>query len=208
MSNTHDPGHPATRATIKEMPSETGLDDFDELTNPDASGPQATPTPQIEPAADATNDDDVLDAAATGHYSSSGVEVAVVHERGVSERPGQWRAFEIWTMKRVYAIDGQMQCFGVMDRATGRAVERHAFLGARLMGGERKDDGAMSFSYPLPTPGSEAVFQIKSATKGRYGHTSPVEKVVVRIRITHTDGASGDHLWEEITHTLRPPPAP
>jgi hypothetical protein len=204
MSNEHDPGYRATRPTIKEMPSETGLDDFNEheLTNPDASGP---PGARGAPAADA---DDLLDGAATGHYSASGIEVAVVHERGVSERPGQWRAFEIWTAKRVYAIDGQMQCFGVMDRATGRADERHAFLGARLMGGEHKLDGAMSFSYPLPTPGSEAVFQIKSATKGRYGHTSPVEKVVMRIRITHADAKNGDRLWEDITHTFRPPPAP
>ncbi len=182
MSNVQDPGHPAHRQTMKEMPSQTGLDDFaeHELTSPD-HGPPAAAAP--------------LD-----------IEVALVHERGVSRRPGQWRAFEIWTAKSVYAIDGQMLCFGVMDRKSGLADERHAFLGARLMGGEHKIDGAISFSHPLPTPGSDAIFQIKSPTRGRYGHTSPVEKVVVRIRVTHAPVDSGDTLWEEITQTFRPLP--
>jgi hypothetical protein len=202
MSTTQDPGHPAHRQTIKEMPSETGMDDFDEheLTSPDLA-PAPAPPIGIRPEAD-----EALESAPTGHFQAPGVEIAVVHERGVAARPGQWRAFEIWTAKRVYAIDGQMLCFGVMDRASGRADERHAFLGARLMGGEHKAQGAMSFSHPLPTPGAEAVFQIKSATRGRYGHTSPVEKVVVRIRVTHAPVDNGDTLWEEITHTFRPPP--
>ena len=183
MSSVDD-DHPAARRTIKEMPSQTGLDDFEEheLTNPEHGPPAAAPA---------------LD-----------IEVALVHEKGVSSRPGQWRAFEIWTAKSVYAIDGQMLCFGVMDRKSGHADERHAFLGARLMGGERKEDGALSFSHPLPVPGSDAIFQIKGAakspTRGRFGHTSPVEKVVVRIRVTHAPLESGDKLWEEITQTFRP----
>jgi hypothetical protein len=187
MAAVDDPADPAQRRTMKEIPSQTGLDDFDahELTDPEHHGPPAAAPP--------------LD-----------IEVALVHERGVSERPGQWRAFEVWTAKSVYAIDGQLHCFGVMDRSSGRADDKHAFLGARLMGGERKIDGSMSFSHPLPTPGSDAIFQIsqtvKGVTRARYGHTSPVEKVVVRIRVTHAPVDSGDTLWEEITQTFRPLP--
>src|SRR5258708_1991989 len=176
MAAVDDPADPAQRRTMKEIPSQTGLDDFaeHELTDPEHHGPPAAAPP--------------LD-----------IEVALVHERGVSARPGQWRAFEIWTAKSVYAIDGQLHCIGVMDRSNGRADDKHAFLGARLMGGERKVDGSMSFSHPLPTPGSDAIFQIsqtvKGATRARYGHTSPVEKVVVRIRVTHAPVDSGDTLW-------------
>jgi hypothetical protein len=172
---------PAQRRTMKELPSQTGLDDFAEH---ELTSPEHGPPPEAPP----------LD-----------VEVALVHERGVSPRPGQWRAFEIWTAKSVYAIDGQLLCIGVMDRATGQADAQHAFLGARLMGGERKQAGAMSFSHPLPVPGGDAIFQIsKSAMRSRYGHTSAVEKVVVRIRVTHAPVDSGDTLWEEITQTFRP----
>jgi hypothetical protein len=201
MSREHDPGHPATRPTIKEMPSQTGLDDF---AAQDETNPERTPPPFAEH--DTAEEGGGEPAGApVGQFHAHGLEVSMVHERGKSARPGQWRAFEVWTAKSIYAIDGQMTCFGVMDRVSGRADERHAFLGARLMGGERKVEGAMSFSHPLPTPGSEAVFQIKSATRGRYGHTSLVEKVVLRIRVTHAVMDSGDTLWEEITHTFRPP---
>ena len=187
MSSGDDP---SKRLTMKEIPSQTGMDDFDEdiRTQPGHPPPPAAPN---------------LD-----------IEVALVHERGVSERPGQWRAFEIWTAKSIYAIDGQMLCFGVVDRASGRSDEKHSFLGARLMGGERKQGGAMSFSHPLPVPGGDAIFQIappgatapqgKSGAHGRYGHTSAVEKVVVRIRVSHAPVDSGDTLWEEITQTFRP----
>jgi hypothetical protein len=174
--------HRANRPTMKQVPSQNGLDDFDEPTNPDHGPPPAAET--------------------------LGIETVLIHERGVGSRPGQWRAFEIWTSKSIYAIDGQMLCFGVMDRVTGKVDQKHAFLGARLMGGEQKTGKALNFSHPLPVPGSDAIFQIKSPMKGRYGHTSPVEKVVVRIRVTHAPAPmdTGDKMWDTITQTFRPPP--
>ena len=221
MPGTTDPNHPATRRTIKEIPSQTGLDDFDEaeLTSPGyaiGSGGHPTATTTIlegSPGHDTVPPFDSSDATPRPEIlppvaGVPGIEVVLIHEKGLSETPGTWRVYEIWTAKSVYAIDGQMLCLGVMDRVTGRADEKHRFLGARLMGGEAKSNGGMSFSYPLPTPGAEAVFQIKSATRGRYGHTSPVEKVVLRVRVTHAVLESTDRLWEEITQTFRLPPGP
>jgi hypothetical protein len=222
VPGTTDPNHPATRRTIKEIPSQTGLDDFDEaeLTSPGYAigSVGSVGHTAAEVAAAGTGHDtlppfDSSDANPVPEIAHAvggipGIEVQLVHEKGLSQRPGQWRVFEIWTAKSVYAVDGNMLCFGVMDRATGRADEQHRFLGARLMGGESKANGSMSFSYPLPTPGGEAVFQIRSATRGRYGHTSPVEKVVLRVRVTHAVVESTDRLWEEITQTFRLPPGP
>jgi hypothetical protein len=196
MDTPRPPGAKPGRTTIREFPSETGLDDFDEheLTAVD-------PMQAVSQGGETLEDPlDVLPEEAP-----PAVEVAVIQEHGVSARPGQWRAFEVWTGNRVYAIDGHMTCFGVMDRSTGKPDQKHAFLGARLMGGERRDGTTMSLSYPVPTVGSEAVFQVKSGTRGRYGHTSPVEKVVLRIRVTLATFDDPESMWEEITHTFRKP---
>ena len=185
------------RITIREIPSETGLDDFDEH--------ELTAVDPMQAAQLAAHEPSLEDALDSLPEPPPAVEVAVIQEHCVSARPGQWRAFEVWTHNRVYAMDGHMTCFGVMDRSTGKPDLKHAFLGARLMGGERRDGTTMSLSYPLPVPQSEAVFQVKSGTRGRYGHTSPVEKVVVRVRVTLATIADPESMWEEITHTFRKP---
>jgi hypothetical protein len=203
MSDRRRPG----RITTREFASQTGMDDFDEeeLTNADHAS-------RLTSHADEQTLDDPhgMRAGSTGDtdagpYFPAGIEVAIVREHGVSKTPGQWRAYEVWTGNRVYAVDGHMTCFGVMDRATGKPDPNHAFIGARLMGGEKRDDGALQLAFPLPTPGTEAVFQLKSGTKGRYGHTSRVEKVVVRIRVTMAQLDNPESMWEEITSTFRKP---
>jgi hypothetical protein len=187
------------------------------MTTPDGSPPHLRPTIKAMDAtgefedAEATRPEGkTLDPDATGedlqppplHHE---VEVQVIHERSAG-RPSEWRAVEIWTSNRIYAVDGHMRCIAVLDRGTGHPDDKHSFLGARLMGGEHKDgDGNMAFSHPLPTPGHEAVFQSASPTRGRYGHTSPVERVILRIRVTHAslDAEESDGVWDEITSTSR-----
>jgi hypothetical protein len=193
------------RITIREFASQTGLDDFDEdeLTNVDKKRALGSESHPDEPTLDDPHGQ--VGTPPPEPMFPSGIEVVLVQEHGVSQRPGQWRAFEVWTSKRVYAVDGSMVCFGVMDRATGQPDPKHAFLGARLMGGEKREEGGMRLTHPLPTPGTEAVFQIKSATKGRYGHTSTVEKVVARIRVTVARIDDPDTMWEDITTSFRKP---
>jgi hypothetical protein len=46
-------------------------------------------------------------------------------------------------------------------------------------------------SYPLPRPGSFAVFESTKANRRQFSRTSSVERVVLRLRIvTITDGTS------------------
>src|SRR5882672_3797732 len=49
------------------------------------------------------------------------VEVVVVREDAISDAPRTpWRAYEIWTMNRVYGLDATFKCIEVLDRTTGK----------------------------------------------------------------------------------------
>lgn len=130
-----------------------------------------------------------------GALRPDGVEVDIVHEAPGRPESGRWRAFEVWTKKSVYAIDAHLQCIAVIDRATGAADARHRFVGASLMGGEHKNAGKRSFSYPLPVPGGDAVFQLGTAQSGIFGHTSTVERVLMRLRVTQVEVEDTDAFW-------------
>ncbi len=112
-----------------------------------------------------------------------GVEVIVVNEVHVDgAAPRAWRAAEVWTKRRVYALDSSFRCVEVKVRETDVIEAGHEMLGARLSGGRIRSEGAVRFSYPLPLPGMEAMF---SRSK-KHGYTSPVERMVVRIRLVET----------------------
>jgi hypothetical protein len=150
-----------------------------------------------------------------GQLRPDNVEIDLVQVDDAADMDGRWRTLEIWTQKSVYAVDADLRCFAVIDRASGNADTRHRFIGARLMGGEHKSDGQRAFSYPVPVPGGDAVFQIISTSSkpgvhaGAFGHTSAVERVLLRIRVTRvptastpTVAGSTDALWADIRKTL------
>jgi hypothetical protein len=127
--------------------------------------------------------------------AAGGIELVVIDETQI---PGAsrklWRAAEIWTKRRVYGLDSTFLCTEVLDRATGRAETKHDLLGARLGGGRLREKEGVRFSYPLPLPGMEAMFM-----KGtRYGYTSIVERMVVRIRVLETASDEVPPSWEDI----------
>ncbi|AKV01931.1 hypothetical protein AKJ09_08594 [Labilithrix luteola] len=136
----------------------------------------------------------VLDAPPRSR-SAEGIELLVVDEKqgpGAERRP--WRAAEVWTKRRVYGLDSTFKCVEILDRATGRPEVGNEMLGARLGGGRLREKDAVRFSYPLPLPGMEAMF-----SKGRkHGYTSPIERMVVRIRVLHTSPDEAVPTWEEI----------
>jgi hypothetical protein len=144
-----------------------------------------------------------------GALRPDGVEVDIVHA-APSETPEVWRALEVWTKKSVYALDANLRCMAVIDRERGTQDARHRFLGARLMGGEHKIDDRRAFSYPLPVPGGEAVFQVAA---GSYGHTSRVERVLLRVRVTELtiaqagESAEMTAVWQRIGKKLSEPGA-
>ncbi len=140
---------------------------------------------------------------ATNVMGSKGVELVVVEE---SQLPGgerkPWRAAEVWTKRRVYGLDSTFRCVEILDRETGRPEPGNELLGARLGGGRLREKETVRFSYPLPVPGMEAMF-----LKGKkHGYTSPVERVIVRVRLLTTSADETAPSWEDIASRWSDPP--
>ena len=111
-----------------------------------------------------------------------------------------WRALEIWTKNRIYSVDSAMVCIEVIDRDSGRPDTSHHFVGARLGGGQRRRGAVSSFPIRLPVPGTEAVFKLPPGRQGRFGQTTKVERVVLRLRVSNVPVLDAEPIWEEITH--------
>ena len=113
-------------------------------------------------------------------------------------------AYEIWTKNRVYNLDSNLQCFDVIDLATGTSNERHPFVGARLIGGQlRERDGENAeLSFPLPAPGADAVFsKTDEHQRIRLAVTSSVTRVILHVHQVEVRGPERDHAWGRITRT-------
>jgi hypothetical protein len=126
------------------------------------------------------------------------VEVEVLRERSRVPRPEPFMGcYEIWTQNNVYAVDARMRCIAVRELSSGEAKTEHPFVGARLVGGQAQED-AMEMSYPLPRTGAYAVFEMRKGNRRQFTRTSPVERVVLRMRIvTIADGAEAP-AWEDL----------
>jgi len=127
-----------------------------------------------------------------------GIELQLVHD---SREPPRW--IEIWTRQRVYWIDTDRMCVAVFDRVTKAQDAVHPFLGGRLAGGEEQRHQGISLSNPVPLPGMKAVLQM---TGGRYGRTSAIERVVLRVRMSNVEADDQDQGWHEITKRWAPLP--
>lgn len=127
------------------------------------------------------------------------IEVELVEQDDLPSAARRWRAVEIWTRNRIYAIDATMTCIEVINRTTGRPEANHSFLGARLGGGQRREGNSIKLSHPLPVPGTEAVFKLPSPRRGAFGQTSKVERVVLRVRVATALLADAEPAWKEIT---------
>lgn len=135
------------------------------------------------------------------------VEVVVEAHKGPMKRAAKWRAIEIWTKNRVYSVDSTGVCIEVLDRAAGRPDEDHALLGARLAGGQRKEGQRLKLSHPYPVPGTEAVFRLPAGRAGRFGQTSKVERVVLRLRVADMPLLESEPVWDELAagNSIPPP---
>ena len=127
------------------------------------------------------------------------VEVELVYERGqLGIETEDWRAFEVWTQNHTYVTDWSMRCLAVIDRETGKAVHDHSLVGAYLAGGQRQDADHTEMTYPVPRPGTEAVFEYRGARKG-FVNTSTVTRVVLRMRSLTVPHESAKPTWGKIT---------
>ena len=110
------------------------------------------------------------------------------------------RVIEIWTGQRVYSVNAQFVCVEVIDLASGSCDPQHPFLGSRLVGGQVKRAELEELVFPVPTPGSEAVFQ-KEDAKGRtrLQVTSRVKRVILHVRRVRVDLAKSVAAWGKLT---------
>ena len=86
--------------------------------------------------------------------------------------------YEVLTRNCAYRLNCKLECVEVVDLWSGRAIANHPLLGAWLAGGRKRDDEGEEYSYPLPAPGSKAVFQL-SDPNARMAMTSTVERAVL-----------------------------
>jgi len=134
---------------------------------------------------------------------AAGVELMVVEETQLSGGEKKaWRAAEVWTKRRVYGLDSTFKCVEILDRETGKPDTGHDMLGARLGGGRHRDKDTVRFSYPLPLPGMEAMFMKAK----KHGYTSPVERMIVRVRVLVTSADEVMPSWDEIASRWSEPP--
>lgn len=127
------------------------------------------------------------------------VEVEVSYERGPAPqaRPGRsW--LEVWTRNSVYIVDSRMQCLEVRATGGGEPTPGHPFVGTRLVGGQWHGEDGVELSYPLPRPGSCAVFEGRRANKRRFSRTSAVERVVMRLQVVAVTAPHIVPSWEEL----------
>jgi hypothetical protein len=112
------------------------------------------------------------------------------------------RVVEIWTRQRVYSLDSLLVCQEVIDLASGERKTNHPILGSRLVGGQTQSDEGAELVFPLPTPGTEAVFQ-KLDAKGRMRLqiTSRVARVILHVRRVRVDVDERDEAWSSLTTT-------
>ena len=164
---------------------------------PGAPKPPSAPPPPY-------NDDDVTDVdpipltdasnrAEHGELDAeTGIEIVLVREEAIPRRVRTpWRAVEVWTKNRVYAMDATLNCVEVIDRATGKVDPEHPILGGRLGGGRKRSGRGATFTTPLPLPGTEAMFM--RAKKQAY--TSAVERVLIRVRALRVRANAS---WEQV----------
>ena len=124
------------------------------------------------------------------------IEVEFVQQRGAALPQAMWGMLDIFTKNRIYRVNSTMTCIEVIERKTGARSKSHPMLGARMGGGQRRVDNRVEVADPLPIPGMDVVFK---QAGGRFGQTSRVERVVIRVRVSAFRVGEHEPSWEEIT---------
>jgi hypothetical protein len=153
----------------------------------DAGDPSGAPRPSAPPPRD--------------RFSNvPAVEVELVHEvRAPPTVDRPWRMLEVWTENSIYGVDATMRCIEVLSATTRQPVADHSMLGARLVGGQFvENDRVTHLSHPFPRPGTEAVFERTNKDVASFSHTSPVTRVVLRLRHLTIAADATAPSWDEI----------
>lgn len=131
-----------------------------------------------------------------------GVELELVRESGAPQLlQGHWRAVEVWTANTIYALDAGLVCVSVLDRASYRSKDDHEMLGATMLGGQERGPGGKvtTVSHPLPRVGASAVFSKKVGNRTSISETSPVLRIIYRMRIVEVSRPGGELDWSDVS---------
>lgn len=170
---------------------------------PHATAPKFHDQTAIERPAFRVSDLEAPGAPGVPAPPAPGIDVMLVHDEAENKSDrGPWRALDVYTRNRIYSVDASMTCVEVVERATGRAEANHPFLGARLTGGQRRENDVLEITFPYPLPGTEAVFQKGSGRNPDFGTTSRVEQVVVRVRVLHAPLNGMAAAWERVARKV------
>lgn len=135
------------------------------------------------------------------------IEIQVTHEHGPApgpaRRPGE--VMEVWTRNHIYVLDATLTCIEVRTADTGQVVATSGFLRSRLVGGQHTSEDAVEISYPFPRLGAIAVFETRKGRAHQFHHTSPVERVLLRMSIRTVTKSSVVPTWEQIARDTLPP---
>lgn len=125
----------------------------------------------------------------------------MMRERGTpSSLEQRWDALEVWTLNRIYSLDSELVCLAVRDRISGRQLDHHEALGAKLVGGQlRAPSGAIErVTHPFPIAGDAAVFVQKLGKRLKYAETSEVVRVIVRQRVLEVGPGNTAPSWDSM----------
>ncbi|MCA9536836.1 MAG: hypothetical protein KC593_24305 [Myxococcales bacterium] len=131
-----------------------------------------------------------------------GLELELVRESGPPQLlQGHWRAVEVWTANTIYAFDAGLVCMSVLDRATYQSNENHEMRGATLLGGQERGPGGrvMTVSHPLPRVGANAVFSKQVGNRTSISETSPVLRVIYRMRVVEVSRPDTQLNWSDVS---------
>ena len=128
-------------------------------------------------------EDDVTIPYPSGTTRASGVQIRGIEVRYVTNAHAFKAMVEVWTRAHIYYFDASFELVWVLSRASVVGGPPQRLAGARLCGGEvrnEKDEIAAVY-LPVPVPQSVAVFERRGPDGVAVKRTSPVERVVFRV---------------------------
>ena len=132
----------------------------------------------------------------------SGIDVVLVPSSpkvvADSARGVAWHYVQLWTQRRIYAVDLAMTCTAVLSRQSGKPASDQTVIGGRLTGGQLIEGENVKMVYPLPVPGTQAVFELGATGRQSFVRTSPLERVIVRLVALGAAGREKRPTWEAV----------
>jgi hypothetical protein len=142
-------------------------------------------------------------ASSQNHGEEVGDGLEVRYSEGTeSYGPAGWCMLEISTQNRVYRLNSALVCFEVADIETKKPAAAHGLLGARLVGGQKRDGDALTLIHPFPVVGSEAVFEKRTKDVVSLSTSSTVRRVVLNLRRVRA-GTGERTSWDQIASADR-----